>query len=121
MLDSAARRATDPQTWKLRRKGVEGMVASAAKKFADPRRKDDPATTGPINVMDFYSVLPQHKYLPRPDPRPVAVGVDRRPTDQIRAHVPGYGSGPSCQMTWTPSESLVIADRVVADGAGFRT
>jgi hypothetical protein len=116
MLDTSAVRAADPKTWRARRKGVEKMVLSAIKKFADPRKiRADIRDKGPIKVTDFYAVLPQHKYLyvPTRDLWP-SESIDGRMTKSARAFLDTQRA--VVQMTWHPSEPLIIADRVVADG-----
>jgi hypothetical protein len=68
-----------------------------------------------IAPSDFYAILPQHRYLyvPTRDLWPAAsivgkLGKDvRKQLDVERAVV---------QMTWHPSEPLIVSDRIVADG-----
>lgn len=72
-----------------------------------------------IAYTDFYSILPQGKYLYLPTrdlwpPESVTarLGIEQRKRlDSQRAAV---------QMTWHPSEPLVIHDRIVADGGWVR-
>jgi hypothetical protein len=116
MLDSASWRAADPKTWKVRRRGVAKMVASAVKKYADPRTaRGSPGGTGPINASDFYSVLPQHRYLfvPTRDLWP-SESIDSLLSKAVRLNLDTTRA--VVQMTWHPEEPFIIADRVVADG-----
>jgi Family of unknown function (DUF5906) len=99
---------------------------------ADERQaKKQPRKTLPANVQldDFVAYMPMHNYFftatrePWPAAsvnariRPLQVGVDQR-GDPIRINASTWldQNSPVEQMTWAPGESMLIKDRLIAEG-----
>jgi Family of unknown function (DUF5906) len=76
-----------------------------------------------VSIDDFYAYMPMHNYLFAPTREPW-------PASSVNARVPPVPAGgkplpasvwldrnrPVEQMTWCPGESMLIRDRLVADG-----
>ena len=94
---------------------AEGKSAYEPKRVNGSQHVQDEAPAAGVVFKDFYSILPQHKYLYIPTrdlwpPESVTARLGataRKKLDLDRAAV---------QMTWLPSEPLIIKDRIVADG-----
>lgn len=104
--------AKDAQGWQDGPpRDTKGADGSAYHRRGDSGADADPA----IAPTDFYSILPQHRYLYVPTrdlwpPESVASRLGtaaQKRLDLDRAVV---------QMTWHPSEPLIIENRIVADG-----
>jgi len=103
--------------WKDVRELVDGTPEQRRKTRSEEGFSDPAAfwSGKAIAPSDFYSVLPQHKYLyvPTRDLWP-AESVDGILSKEMRRWIDTNSA--VVQMTWHPDEPLIISGRVVADG-----